>query len=94
MKDVIAGLPQWVFSERFDIQARAASQNPTLDEMRAMLRSLLRDRFKLQAHYEDAAGPGVRFGPGKSRQTGPLASATSGGRRLLGEAGLLTGKVQ
>jgi uncharacterized protein (TIGR03435 family) len=57
MKDIQASLPQWAFTERFDIQARAPSKNPTLDEIRAMLRSLLRDRFKLGAHYETREGP-------------------------------------
>ncbi len=71
MKDVIAGLPPWVFSERFDIQARAASQNPTLDEMRAMFRSLLRDRFKLQAHYETRQGPVYALVQEKAGKLGP-----------------------
>lgn len=71
MKDVIAGLPEWVFSERFDIQAHAAGQNPTLDEMRAMLRSLLRDRFKLQAHYETRQGPVYALVQEKAGKLGP-----------------------
>jgi uncharacterized protein (TIGR03435 family) len=71
MKDVIAGLPQWVFSERFDIQARAASQNPTLDEVRMMLRSLLRDRFKLEAHYETRQSPVYALVQEKSGRLGP-----------------------
>ena len=72
MKDVAAGLPQWVFSERFDIQARAASQNPTLDEMRTMLRSLLRDRFKLQTHYETRQGPVYSLVQEKGGKLGPM----------------------
>lgn len=71
MKDVAASLPQWVFSERFDIQARSAIQNPTLDEMRAMLRSLLRDRFKLEAHYETRQGPVYVLVQEKAGKLGP-----------------------
>jgi hypothetical protein len=44
-------LPKWVTADRFDIQARA-SGNPTKDQMRLMLQSLLADRFKLTVHYE------------------------------------------
>ena len=44
-------LPKWAGEERFDIQARAAEAS-TKDQMRAMLRSLLEDRFKLIVHRE------------------------------------------
>jgi uncharacterized protein (TIGR03435 family) len=43
--------PEWANSERFDIQARAEG-NPTKDQMRLMMRSLLADRFKLAVHTE------------------------------------------
>jgi uncharacterized protein (TIGR03435 family) len=41
-------LPEWAQTERFTIQARADG-NPTTDQMRMMLRSLLEDRFGLVA---------------------------------------------
>src|SRR5215831_13553743 len=44
-------LPRWVYNERFDIEARA-NDEPTKDQMRAMMRSLLRDRFTLVVHTE------------------------------------------
>jgi uncharacterized protein (TIGR03435 family) len=44
-------LPRWVYSERFDIEARANGE-PTKEQMRVMMRSLLKDRFKLVAHME------------------------------------------
>ena len=44
-------LPKWANTERFDIQARA-SGNPTKDQFRLMMQSLLADRFKLAVHYE------------------------------------------
>lgn len=65
-----ARLPEWVKSERFDIQARAQGE-PTKDQMRLMLRSLLEERFKMVWHRETQqvpvfaltmARPGV-FGP-------------------------------
>ncbi len=46
-----AQLPKWANTERFDIQARA-SGNPTKDEFRLMMQSLLADRFKLVVHHE------------------------------------------
>jgi hypothetical protein len=48
---VVLGLPAWANSDRFDIEARAQG-NPTKDQMRVMIQSLLADRFKLVAHYE------------------------------------------
>jgi uncharacterized protein (TIGR03435 family) len=63
-------LPRWVYNERFDVEARATGE-PTKDQMRAMMRSLLKDRFKLVVHTEqrtqaifdlDLATPG-RTGP-------------------------------
>jgi len=42
-------LPHWVMEERFDVDARALG-NPTKDQMRLMMRSLLADRFKLAMH--------------------------------------------
>jgi len=44
-------LPKWVTTDRFDIQA-SVQGNPTKDQMRLMMQSLLGDRFKLAVHYE------------------------------------------
>jgi uncharacterized protein (TIGR03435 family) len=44
-------LPTWVATERFDIHARAEG-NPTKDQMRLMMRTLLADRFKMTIHQE------------------------------------------
>lgn len=48
---VLSQLPKWAVTERFDIQARA-DDDPTKDQMRLMLQSLLADRFKLVVHVE------------------------------------------
>jgi uncharacterized protein (TIGR03435 family) len=48
---MLAHLPKWVSTDRFDIEAKAEG-DPNKDEMRLMLRSLLADRFKLVAHFE------------------------------------------
>jgi hypothetical protein len=46
---LVPQLPGWVTTERFDIQARAAG-NPTKDQMRLMMRSLLAERFRFASH--------------------------------------------
>jgi bla regulator protein blaR1 len=49
--DAVAHLPEWVDRDHFDIEARAEG-NPTKDQMRLMMQSLLADRFKLKVHFE------------------------------------------
>lgn len=49
-------LPKWVLTDFFDIEARA-SGNPTKDQFRLMMQSLLADRFKLALHTETRSGP-------------------------------------
>ena len=44
-------LPGWVYSDGFDIEAHAAG-NPSKDDMRLMMRSLLADRFKVRTHFD------------------------------------------
>jgi len=44
-------LPDWVLTDRFDVEARAAG-NPSKDEYRLMVRALLADRFKLVIRHE------------------------------------------
>src|SRR4029077_937925 len=47
----IAGGPDWLSSDTWSIDARAAG-NPTRDELMLMLRSLLAERFRLKVHHE------------------------------------------
>src|SRR5207245_2690637 len=48
----ISGLPAWTNSERFDVIARAADSNASVDQIRQMLQTLLADRFQLSLHRE------------------------------------------
>lgn len=50
-ESLLAHLPKWVATDRFEIHAKAEG-NPTKDQMRLMLQSLLADRFKLAVHFE------------------------------------------
>jgi uncharacterized protein (TIGR03435 family) len=64
------GAPRWIDSARFDIEAKAHG-NPSIDEMRLMLRSLLADRFKLLTHYETRQLPVYALELSKAGKTGP-----------------------
>jgi bla regulator protein blaR1 len=55
-RSMIAGLPQWVATDTFEIEAQAEG-NPTKDQMRLMMQSLLADRFKLAVHFETRVIP-------------------------------------
>jgi uncharacterized protein (TIGR03435 family) len=48
---ISAQFPKWANTERFDIQAHA-SGDPSKDQYRLMMQTLLADRFKLAVHYE------------------------------------------
>jgi uncharacterized protein (TIGR03435 family) len=50
--DLLQHLPKWVVSDKYDIEARTEEPNPTKDQLREMMRALLKDRFKLQSHRE------------------------------------------
>jgi uncharacterized protein (TIGR03435 family) len=63
-------LPKWVTSDGYDIQARA-SGNPTKDQMRLMMQSLLADRLKLIIHFETRQMPVFGLVLAKPGKTGP-----------------------
>jgi uncharacterized protein (TIGR03435 family) len=50
-------LPEWARTESFDIQAKTEDRNPSKDQMRVMMQSLLEDRFKLVVHRETRDAP-------------------------------------
>jgi uncharacterized protein (TIGR03435 family) len=62
--------PKWIFSDRFDIQARADG-NPAKDQLRLMMQSLLEDRFKLAAHNEIRQLPVFAVTQSKPGKFGP-----------------------
>lgn len=75
----LAKAPEWLSDERFDIEARAPG-NPTKDSMRAMMRSLLAERFRLRIHTERRTQPVFDLILARSGQTGPqLLRHASGG---------------
>jgi uncharacterized protein (TIGR03435 family) len=63
--------PTWVATKRFDIQAKSESPNPTKDQMRLMMQSLLADRFKLVVHTEMRHLPVLALVLAKQGKLGP-----------------------
>ena len=47
-----ASLPEWVMTERYNVEARTDNQNVTKDQMRLMMQSLLAERLHLKVHRE------------------------------------------
>lgn len=70
MQSMLARLPKWVASDRFSIQAKAEG-NPTKDQMRLMMQSLLADRFQLAVHFETQQVPVLALTQVKQGKLGP-----------------------
>ncbi len=58
--NVKSQLPKWANTDRYDIEARGAG-DPTKDQYRLMMQSLLADRFKLAVHWEQRPVPVFAF---------------------------------
>ena len=72
---LISGLPDWVNSKAFDIEARAPIEHPTKDQFRLMTQALLADRFKLVTHVEKREVPIYALVLTKPGSTGPQLRA-------------------
>jgi uncharacterized protein (TIGR03435 family) len=72
----LLGLPAWVYEDRFDIEARAQG-NPTKDQVRLMMQSLLADRFKLSKHTEKRTMPVFDLVLAKAGKIGPQLQSHS-----------------
>ena len=67
--DIRGQLPKWA-NDSYVIDAKADG-NPTKDQMRLMMQSLLADRFKLRVHFEDKEVPVLALIPVKPGKPGP-----------------------
>ena len=67
---LMAHLPKWAQTDQFDIEARAEG-NPTTDQMRLMMQSLLEERFKLAIHTEPRQLPVYALVLDKPGKLGP-----------------------
>jgi uncharacterized protein (TIGR03435 family) len=61
----VVGGPKWLDSERYDIDAKSASPAPG-PQLRAMLQTLLAERFKVELHRETRIFPGYTLVIAKS----------------------------
>jgi uncharacterized protein (TIGR03435 family) len=75
---MLAHLPKWVATNNFEIHAKAEG-NPTKDQMRLMMQSLLADRFKLAIHFETQQVPVFALVLEKPGRTGPKLRSHSDG---------------
>lgn len=66
-----AHVPKWVKIDNYEIRARASSKNPTKDQMRLMMQSLLKKRFGLEVHYETQDTPVLEMKLKKPATLGP-----------------------
>jgi uncharacterized protein (TIGR03435 family) len=64
-------LPSWAKTDKFDINAKSPSADPTKEDMRLMVQSLLEDRFKLRVHRERREMPVYGLYLQKLGKTGP-----------------------
>ena len=64
-------LPSWAKTDKFDINARAPSGDPTKEDMRSMVQSLLEDRFKMKVHRERREMPAYGLYLSTQGKTGP-----------------------
>jgi len=67
---MFAQLPEWVTADRYAIEARSEG-NPTKDQMRLMMQSLLAERFKFAGHFETRVFPALALTLVKPGKTGP-----------------------
>ncbi len=65
-----AHLPKWIDSDRYAIEAKAASP-ATKDQMRLMMQTLLADRFHLTVHFKTWETAVMTLTPVKPGKTGP-----------------------
>jgi hypothetical protein len=73
----LSHLPKWVATDRYSIEARAATRNPAKYQMRLMVQSLLADRFQLTAHFDAREVPVLELRLAKAGQPGPKFPGTS-----------------
>jgi bla regulator protein blaR1 len=67
---MVAALPKWVKTDRYEIQARSPGK-PTKNQVRMMMQSLLEERFRLKVHVETQTVPALAMTLVKPGKLGP-----------------------
>jgi bla regulator protein BlaR1 len=78
-KLLLDSLPKWAATQMFAVHARASSGNPTKDQYRLMMQSLLANRFKLVSHLEPRNVPVFALALVKPGTLGPNLRLHSNG---------------
>lgn len=89
----ITGGPGWIDSDRYDIEARAATDAASEVQLRLMLQSLLAERFRVRLHRETREGPvyALVVAPGGPKMK-PFSGECGDGPGLITLYGRLIGK--
>jgi uncharacterized protein (TIGR03435 family) len=87
MDALLAPLPKWVGRDSFRIQARAPIDNPSKDQLRLMMQSLLADRFLMSVHFETQTVPALALVVAKPGKLGPQLHPHSEGPACPAEPG-------
>ena len=89
----ITGGPGWIESDRYDIEARAASDAASEPQLRLMLQVLLAERFRVRLHRETREGPvyALVVAPGGPKMK-PFSDQCTEGPGLITLYGRLIGK--
>jgi uncharacterized protein (TIGR03435 family) len=90
---LMRSLPGWAQTDRFDVNARSASENPTKEDMRQMMQSLLGDRFKLKVHREQRQMPVFGLYLLKPGKTGPQLKPHNSGSSCTAPSPLPAGET-
>jgi bla regulator protein blaR1 len=69
-REMLAHAPQWFRTNSYRIEARAEG-NPSKDQMRLMMQSLLAERFQFRAHFESKEMPVLALTLVKAGKVGP-----------------------
>jgi bla regulator protein blaR1 len=75
---MLAHVPKWVSTDQYAVNAKAEG-DPTKDQMRLMMQSLLADRFKLAVHFERLEVPVFALVLDKPGRTGAKLNPHSNG---------------
>jgi bla regulator protein blaR1 len=78
-KLLLDSLPKWAATQMFAVQARASAGNPTKDQYRLMMQSLLANRFKLVSQLEQRNVPVFALALVKPGSPGPNLHLHSNG---------------
>jgi len=76
---MISRFPHWVGEQSFVVHAKSPKPDPSKDQVRLMMQSLLADRFKLAVHFESQEQPALALSLVKPSALGPRIRSHASG---------------